>query len=82
MLARQRVQSSSIKSVGHDPETGKLHIEFHGYKGKPGRIAEYDNVPADKHAALTKEGDSVGEYFHRHIRENPAHAWRYIDGQG
>lgn len=75
-IQRTRVTSSNIKSVGHDPETGKLHIEFHG-----GRVAEYDNVPAEKHAALTKEGDSVGEYFHKHIRNNSAHAWRYVDGK-
>ena len=76
-IKREAVQSSQIKSVGYEPISRKLHIEFHGRGGAPGRVAEYDDVSADKHAALMAS-DSKGRHFAMHIRGKKTHSWRYV----
>lgn len=61
-MNRLPVKSSNIKSVGHDPVTSKLHVEFHN-----GRVFEYDGVDTDTHSKLMSS-DSVGSFFSRNIR--------------
>lgn len=61
-MTREPVQSSNIVSVGYDPATQTLEIEFKG-----GGVHQYSGVPADKHAAFMK-ARSVGGYFYQHIR--------------
>lgn len=56
------VKSSNIAAIGHDAETGKLHVQF-----KSGGTWVYDDVPAETHAAMTN-ADSVGSYFHKNIK--------------
>ena len=77
-MSRQAVQSSSIKAIGYDPATRKLQVEFHDNGEIPGKVAEYDGVDPEKHAALLS-AESVGGHFHWHIRGNEkAHPWRYL----
>ena len=45
-MKRTSVKSSNILSVGHDPETNTLEIEFKG-----GGVYSYDGVSAAKHSA-------------------------------
>lgn len=61
-MTRQPVDSSNLKSVGYDPKSKTMHVEFHS-----GRVYEYSGVPESEHAALIK-ADSVGKHFHAHIR--------------
>jgi hypothetical protein len=61
-IARQPVDSSNVRSVGHDPETNRLHVEF-----KNGSVYEYNGVPAHEHQALVN-APSVGSYLHQHIK--------------
>lgn len=61
-IERQPVDSSNVRSVGHDPETNRLHVEF-----KNGSVYEYAGVPASEHQAL-KNAPSVGSYLHQHIK--------------
>lgn len=61
-MYRQHVSSSNIRSVGYDPETKTLEIEF-----KKGGIWKYHGVTPDKHQALLK-AKSIGSYFHNNIR--------------
>jgi hypothetical protein len=78
MLTRQAVSSSQIKSVGHDPKTNRLHVEFHGRGEVPGKVAEYDGVSAEQAKALVN-APSVGKHFHVTIRGNEKkHPWRYV----
>lgn len=63
MIARKPVRSSNVKSVGHDPKTNTLHVEFHG-----GQVHAYQGVPAEQHKAMIN-APSVGKYFHQHIRD-------------
>ena len=41
------VKSSNIESVAYDPATRELHVRF-----KNGGTYSYEDVPAEKHAAL------------------------------
>lgn len=61
-MQRSPVQSSNIVSVGHDPNSNTLEVEFKG-----GSVYTYHDVDADKHAALMA-AESVGSHFHQHIK--------------
>jgi hypothetical protein len=62
MMDRAAVNSTSIKSIGHDPATQTLHVEFHN-----GKVYEYPGVSAESHAALVT-AESIGKHFSAHIR--------------
>lgn len=61
-MKRVPVESSNIASIGHDPATNTLEVEFKG-----GGVYTYHDVDADKHAALMK-ADSVGGHLNAHIK--------------
>lgn len=61
-MTRQPVDSSNLKSVGYDPKTETLEVEFAN-----GGVHSYAGVPATKHSALMKS-PSPGSFFHVHIR--------------
>ena len=63
----ERVASSNINAIGHDPATNTLRIEFKG-----GGAYEYAGVPAAAHADLMA-ADSKGQHFHQHIRGRFTH---------
>lgn len=62
-MERTAVTSSNLKSVGYEPETGTLEVEF-----KKGRLYQYRNVPQEKYAALLN-ADSKGRYFNKNIKD-------------
>jgi len=62
MVDRQPVKSSNVKSVGHDPKTNTLAVEF-----KDGSIYHYHDVPKDVHESLVS-ARSVGGYIHASIK--------------
>ncbi len=51
------VESSSIRSIGYDPATRTLEVEFHD-----STIYQYLNVPPVVHRDLLN-ADSIGQYF-------------------
>lgn len=61
-MKREPVESSNIRSIGHDPVTKTLEVEFLN-----GNVYQYHDVDADKHSALMK-ADSVGGHFNAHIK--------------
>jgi hypothetical protein len=61
-MDRVRVASSNITSVGHDPATSTLEIEFHD-----AAVYRYSEVP-ERHFQGLVGAASVGGYFHRHIK--------------
>lgn len=61
-MRRARVTSSAIASVGYDPESAILEVEFHDTG-----IYRYHGVPPDVHAALLA-APSVGTYLTTHIK--------------
>lgn len=57
-MNRTPVTSSGIKSIGHDPATDTLHVEF-----ASGGVHEYEGVTSAEHAALMA-AKSIGGHFH------------------
>lgn len=63
-MERQSVTSSSLVSVGYDPNSEILQVEFHS-----GEVYEYSGVPQSANDELLG-ADSVGTYFNAYIRHN------------
>lgn len=61
-MDRTPVGSSSVVSVGYEPATGTLEIEFHG-----GAVYRYLGVPPHVHAELMAAG-SIGRYVNLHVK--------------
>lgn len=66
-IARQPVASSNLHSVGYDPATRTLVVEFHG-----GQLYAYADVPPE-HVSLLQGAPSPGDYFRRAIADQFAY---------
>lgn len=62
-MDREPVQSSNLRSVGYDPSSKILEIEFH-----QGGIYQYSGVPASEYQGLMS-APSLGQYFHKYIKD-------------
>jgi hypothetical protein len=62
-MEREPVSSSNIVSIGFDPESETLEIEF-----KDSGIYQYFNVPQFMHERLM-QADSVGKFFNMEIKQ-------------
>ena len=60
---RTPVRSSNIRSVGYEPRTRLLEVEFHS-----GGIYQYSSVPENVYQGLMRAA-STGAYFHDHIKD-------------
>jgi hypothetical protein len=56
------VVSDMMSSVGYDPTTAVLEVEF-----RSGGVYEYFDVPPHEHAALLL-ADSKGQFFNARVR--------------
>jgi len=65
MVPLKPVNTSNIEAIGHDPASNTLAVRFKG-----GSVYHYDNVPAEKHAALMA-APSIGSHFHQQIKSRP-----------
>jgi hypothetical protein len=61
-MERIPVESSNLASVGYDPESAVLEVEF-----KSGGIYEYSGVPQSVYDGLIN-AESKGKYFHQYIK--------------
>jgi hypothetical protein len=61
-MKRETIESSNIKSLGYDPETETLEVEFNS-----GQIYQYEGVNGDLHQNLIN-AESVGSFFHSNIK--------------
>jgi hypothetical protein len=61
-ITRTPVDSSNVASLGHDPDSETMHVEF-----KSGKVYEYSGVDADTFDKLLT-APSVGSHFAKHIR--------------
>ena len=71
------VESSQIHSIGHDPATNTLAIQFKSKTGA-GSVYHYPNFTAAQYAEFLK-AESVGKHFGAHIRSNPKHPHTKLD---
>ena len=75
-MDRLPVASSNVKSVGYDPETQALEIEFIVADGKPPSIYRCRELApsgamAQIYADMCKTDVSVGSIFHQRVKSNP-----------
>lgn len=56
-MQRVPVQSSNLASIGHDPHTNTLEVQF-----RSGKIFQYPETNVDEHRALINAA-SVGSHF-------------------
>lgn len=63
-MQRQYVVSSNLKSIGYDPESKILEIEFQN-----GSVYQYYGVPRSLYEGLMG-ASSHGKYFHQYIKDN------------
>jgi len=66
-MDRTPVESSLIKSIGHNPADNTLEVEFH-----KGGVYSYAGVPAEAHAALMA-AESIGSHFLKNVKGRYAH---------
>lgn len=63
MSGRTPVESTAIKSVGYDPQSSVLEIEF-----VSGKVYQYFDVPTHIHSGLMS-AESKGRYFNHTIKD-------------
>lgn len=66
-MNRTPVSSSHLASIGYEPASQTLEVEFRG-----GAIYQYFAVPADVYdglVAASDAGGSVGKYFDLHVKK-------------
>jgi hypothetical protein len=62
-MERTPVSSSNIRSIGYDPDSSTLEIEFND-----GTVYQYAGVPQDEFEGLMGAG-SHGTYFNANIKK-------------
>lgn len=62
-MRRERVDSRALRSVGYDPDSRTLEIEF-----SSGTVYRYFDVPVDAYVGLMTAG-SKGGYYADNIRD-------------
>jgi hypothetical protein len=62
-MERIQVSSTNLRSVGYEPSTMTLEIEFNG-----GRLYQYFGVPTEVFGSLMS-ASSHGQFFHRFIKD-------------
>jgi len=62
-MDREPVSSSNLASVGYDPASETLEIEFNN-----GRVYQYYNVPPFMHERMM-EAPSIGSFFNAEIKK-------------
>lgn len=70
MIEMQKVESSQLDSVGHDPESNTLQIRFKGRGDAQGSLYRYRNVSANDFVELVS-AESVDKHFKEHIKSAP-----------
>jgi hypothetical protein len=68
-ITRQPVDSSTLHSVGYDPITRTLEIAFKKKTGEVNAVWQYEPITEEAYRSMMSS-DSLGSYFHKHIRDN------------
>ncbi|HEX6909402.1 MAG TPA: KTSC domain-containing protein [Longimicrobium sp.] len=69
-MRRERLASSSLRSVGYDPSARVLEVEF-----RNGGVYQYLDVKDDEYEEF-QEADSKGRYLNTEIK--PTHRYRRL----
>jgi KTSC domain len=63
-MERTPVSSTNLRSIGYEPETATLEVEFN-----TGAVYQYHGVPQEAFDSLMQAG-SKGVYFNAHIKNS------------
>ena len=74
-ISLTEVKSSQVKSIGHDPATNTLAVQF--TRGA-GSIYHYPDVSAEQAKAFI-EAESIGSHFGKHIK--PLAFEKFVPGE-
>lgn len=66
-MTRHPVQSSAVRSVGHDPVTNTLEVEM-----ASGKVYRYTDVPVQQFQALLR-APSIGQHLNTQVKEKYAY---------
>lgn len=81
MTPRTAVTSSQIVSIGHNPQTLEMDIEFKPFKpkeGEPNPVYRYQNVTPEIHHAIVN-AESIGREVNQRIKKFPdRHPYRKL----
>lgn len=69
-VTRERVTSTSIRSIGYDPDNRILEIEL-----RSGGVYQYFRVPCDAHRSLVNSA-SIGGHYTKFIK--PVYKFRKV----
>ena len=61
------VESSQVKSIGYDPSTNTLAVQF---SRGTGAVYHYPGVTPEQHQAFLK-AESIGTHFGKHFKNSP-----------
>lgn len=70
MPAMRQVTSSTVDSIGHDPETGELHVLW-----KSGKTSIYSGVDTEK-AKTVSNAWSVNGALNNLVKPHHGHAYK------
>ena len=56
------VDSTAARSVGYDPQTGMIHVEFHSGGTHP--FGPFTKQEFERF----RDADSIGKHYHAHVR--------------
>jgi len=68
-MKMEPVESRHISHIGHEERTGLMRVRFQN-----GGEYMFGNVQPEKFKAMM-EADSIGQFFHREIKNNKAHSY-------
>jgi hypothetical protein len=66
-MQRDTVKSAMFKSIGYDPETQILEVEFNGKGEAGGGVYQYEGFTMDDWTLLRQQ-ESIGKHFAANIR--------------
>lgn len=78
-IEMQKVESSQIHAIGHDPNTNTLAIRFKRFNGEPSSLYHYANFTAEQFESF-RNAESIGKHFGAHIKNAvEAHPYTQIE---
>ncbi len=76
-MERKPVKSSLLRSVGYNPATETLELEFNGKEGAPAKIYSYTPF-TQAQWELFRSAESIGRHFLLHIKPDKKLVYKRI----
>jgi len=77
-MQRTKVSSSLLRSVGYNPATETLELEFNGKEGAPAKIYSYTPF-TQAQWELFRSAESIGRHFLLHIKPDKKLVYKRVE---